>query len=79
MGRKGKVIWNGGGLINVSLYEGFFDLFLTKPVAEIMFSQGCALNVLFVAFYLINEIRGRAGDVMSYTSLFVGEKKESIN
>ena len=43
---------------------------LFKFVAEMTFSLAYVLNVAFVALYHINEI-GRAGDVMSYTSLFV--------
>ena len=34
------------------------------------------LHVAFVALYQINEIGRRAGDVMSYASLFVGREKK---
>ena len=44
-------------------------------VAEMTFSHVYVLNVLFVALYLVNEIRGRASDVM-LMSLFVGREKK---
>ena len=62
----------------MSLYDVFFDCasVLTKAVAEMTFTLAYVLNVAFVALYHTNEIRGRAGDVMSrYTSLFVGREK----
>ena len=61
----------------MSLYDVFFDCasVLTKAVAEMTFTLAYVLNVAFVALYHINEIRRRAGDVMSYTSLFVGREK----
>ena len=64
-------------MINVLLCDGFFDCasVLTKSVAEMTFSLAYVLNVAFVALYHINEIGRRAGDVMSYTSLFVGREK----
>ena len=34
------------------------------------------LNVTFVTLYQINEIGRRAGDVMSYASLFVNREKK---
>ena len=49
---------------------------LTKSVAEMTFSLTYVLNVAFVALYHINEIRRRAGDVMSYRSLFVSVAKK---
>ena len=47
---------------------------LTKSAAKMTFSLGYVLNVAFIALCHINEIRRRAGDVMSYTSLFVGSE-----
>ena len=47
---------------------------LTKSAAKMTFSVGYVLNVAFIALCHINEIRRRAGDVMSYTSLFVGSE-----
>ena len=49
---------------------------LTKSVDRNTFSVAYVLNVAFVAPYHINEIGRRAGDVMSYTSLFVGREKK---
>ena len=71
------MIGNGGWLINVLFCAGFFDCasVLTKSVAEMTFSLAYILNVAFVALYHINEIGRRAGDVMSYASLFVGREK----
>ena len=39
------------------------------------FSLAHVLDVAFVALYHINEIRRRAGQVISYASLFVGREK----
>ena len=44
---------------------------LIKSVAEMTFTLAYILNVAFVALYHVNEIGRRAGDVMSYASLFV--------
>ena len=64
-------------MINVLLCDGFFDCasVLTKSVAEMTFSLAYILDVAFVALYHIDEIGRRAGDVMSYASLFVGREK----
>ena len=48
---------------------------LTKFVAEMTFCLACVWNIVFVALYRINEIGRRAGDVTSYTSLFVDREK----
>ena len=42
---------------------------------SIIFGLALILNVAFVQLYHINEIGRRAGDVMSYASLFVGREK----
>ena len=65
---------SGGWLINVLFCDGFFDSasVLTKSVAEMTFRLAYILNVTFVTLYHINDIGRRAGDVMSYASLFVG-------
>ena len=39
------------------------------------FSLAYILNVAFITLYHTDEIGGRAGDVMSYASLFVGREK----
>lgn len=64
-------------MINVLLCEGFFDSasVLTKSVAEMTFSLAYILDAGFVALYHIDEIGRRAGDVMSYVSLFAGREK----
>ena len=66
-------------MINVLFCDGFFNCasVLTKSVAEMSFSLAYTVycGVAFVALYHINEIGRRAGDVMSYTSLFVGREK----
>ena len=64
-------------MIIVLFFDGFFDCssVLSKSVAEMPFILTYILNVAFVALYHINEIGRRAGDVMSYTSLFVGREK----
>ena len=56
----------------VVLCGGFFGCtsVVFKFVAEMTFNLAYVLNVAIVALYHINEIR-RAGDVMSYTSLFL--------
>ena len=66
-------------MTNVLLCDGFFDCasVLTKSVAEVTFRLVYILDVAFVALYHINEIGRRAGDVMSYTSLFVGRENRA--
>ena len=62
------------------LCDGVFDRasVFTKSVAEMMFSLAYILDVAFVALYHIDERIGRrAGDVMSYASLFVGREKRA--
>ena len=77
MARKGEVICNGSWLIILLFCDGFFDSasVFTKSVAEMTFSLAYILNVAFITLYHIDEIGGRAGDVMSYASLFVGGEK----
>ena len=74
---KGKVTCNGGWLITLLFCDGFFDSasVFTKSVAEMTFSLAYILNVAFITQYHIDEIGGRAGDVMSYASFFVGREK----
>ena len=77
MGRKGKVICNGGWLINLWFCDGFFDCasVFTKSIAEMTFGVAYTLNVAFITLYHVDEIGKKAGDVMSYASLFVGREK----
>ena len=77
MARKGKVICNGGWFIILLFCDGFFDSasVFTKSVAEMTFSLAYILNVAFITLYHIDEIGGRAGDVMSY--VFVGGEKSA--
>ena len=65
-------------MINVLLCGGFFYFksVLTRSVAEMVFSLAYTLTIAFVAVYHINEIGRRAGELMSYTSLFVGTQKK---
>ena len=76
MARKGKVICNGGWLIILLFCDGFFDSAsaFTRSVAEMTFSLAYTLNVAFITYH-IDKIGGRAGDVMSYVSLFIGGGK----
>ena len=64
-------------MINVLFCDGFFGCasVSTKSVTEMTFSLAYIFDVAFVALYHINEIGRRAGDVMSYASLFVGREK----
>ena len=48
---------------------------LTKSVTDMTFSLAYVLSIAFVALYHINDIRRRAGDVMSLTSFFVDREK----
>ena len=50
----------------------------TKSVAKMTFSLTYILNVAFITLYHIDEIGGRAGDVMSYVSLFVSVRCSSL-
>ena len=57
-------------MINVLFCDGFFDS------VSVLFRLAYILNVTFVALYHIIETgNGRAGDVLSYESLFVGREK----
>ena len=48
---------------------------LNKSVAKMAFRLAYILNVTFVKLYHIKKIGGRAGDVMSYASFFIGREK----
>ena len=78
MGRKGKVIFNGGWLINLLFCDGFFDsaFVFTKSVAEMTFSLAYILNIAFITLYHIDEVGRRADNMISYASLFVGREKK---
>ena len=73
------MICNGDWLIIVLFCDGFFDRasVFTKSVAEMTFSLAYILKVAFITLYHIDEIGGRAGDVMPYVSLFVGGEKSA--
>ena len=71
------MICNGDWLIIMLFCDGFFDRasVFTKSVAEMTFSLAYILKVAFITLYHIDEIGGRAGDVMPYVSLFVSGEK----
>ena len=73
MARESEMIRNGGGLIDVTLCDGFLYCasVFSKSIAKATFSFSYVLNPAFGALYYVHEVRRRAGDVMPYTSLLV--------
>ena len=71
------MIRNGGGLIDVTLCDGFFYCasVFSKSIAKATFSFPYVLDLAFGALYHIHEIRRRAGDVMPYTFLLVSSEE----
>ena len=72
------MIRNGGGLIDVTLCEGFFycPLVFSKSIAKATFSFPCVLDPAFGALYHVHEVRrGGAGDVMPYTFLLISSEE----
>ena len=67
------MIRNGGGLIDVTLCDGFFYCasVFSKSIAKATFSFPYVLDPAFGALYHVHEVRRRAGDVMPYTFLLV--------
>ena len=58
--------------------DGFFDCAsVLITVAEMTFSLAYLLKLAFITLYHINGTGRRAGDVMSYVSLFVGREKRA--
>ena len=71
------MIRNGGGLIDVSLCDGFLYCasVFSKSIAKATFSFPYVLDPAFGALYHVHEVRRRAGDVMSYTFLLVSSEE----
>ena len=71
------MIRNGGGLIDVTLCDGFLYCasVFSKSIAKATFSFSYVLNPAFGALYHVQEVRRRAGDVMPYTSLLVSSEE----
>lgn len=73
MARESEMIRNGGGLIDVTLCDGFLYCasVFSKSIAKATFSFPYVLDPAFGALYHVHEVRRRAGDVMPYTFLLV--------
>ena len=71
------MIRNGGGLIDVTLCDGFLYCasVFSKSIPKATFSFPYVLDLAFGALYHIHEIRRRAGDVMPYTFLLVSSEE----
>ena len=72
------MIRNGGGLIDVTLCDGFLycaSVFSFKSIAKATFSFPNVLDLAFGALYHVHEVRRRAGDVMPYTFLLVSSEE----
>ena len=76
MARESEMIRNGGGLIDVTLCDGFLYCasVFSKSIAEATFSFPYVYSA-FGALYHVHEVRRRAGDVMPYTSLLVSSEE----
>ena len=74
------MIRNGGGLIDVTLCDGFLYCasVFSKSIAKATFSFPYVLDPAFGALYHVHEVRRRAGDVMPYTFLLVSSE-ESVS
>ena len=77
MARESEMIRNGGGLIDVTLCDGFLycATVFSKSIAKATFSFPYALDPAFGALYHVHEVRRRAGDVMPYTFLLVSSEE----
>ena len=71
------MIRNGGGLIDVTLCDGFLYCasVFSKSIAKATFSFPYVLDPAFGALYHAHEVRRRAGDVMPYTFLLVSSEE----
>ena len=71
------MIRNGGGLIDITLCDGFLYCasVFSKSIAEATFSFPYVLDLAFGALYHVHEIIKRAGDVMPYTFLLVSSEE----
>ena len=77
MVRESEMIRNGGGLIDVTLCDGFLYCasVFSKSIAKATFSFPYVLEPAFGALYHLHEVRRRAGDVMPYTFLLVSSEE----
>ena len=77
MARESEMIRNGGGLIDVTLCDGFLYCasVFSKSIAKATFSFPYVLDLAFGALYHVYEVRRRAGDVMPYTFLLVSSEE----
>ena len=77
MARESEMIRNGGGLIDVTLCDGFLYCasVFSKSIAKATFSFPYVLDPAFGALYHVHEVRRRAGDVMPYTFLLVSSEE----
>ena len=71
------MIRNGGGLIDVTLCDGFLYCasVFSKSIAKATFCFPYVLDPAFGALYHVYEVRRRAGDVMPYTFLLVSSEE----
>ena len=71
------MIRNGGGLIDVTLCDGFLYCasVFSKSIAKATFSVPYVLDPAFGALYHVHEVRRRAGDVIPYTFLLVSSEE----
>ena len=77
MAGESEMIRNGGGLMDVTLCDGFLYCasVFSKSIAKATFSFSYVLDLAFGALYHIHEIRRRAGDVIPYTFLLVSSEE----
>ena len=73
MARESEMIRNGGGLIDVTLCDGFLYCasVFSKSVAKATFSFPYVLDPAFGTLYHVHEVGRRADDVMPYTFFLV--------
>ena len=71
------MIRNGGGLIDVTLCDGFLYCasMFSKSIAKATFSFPYVLDPAFRALYHVHEVRRKAGDVMPSTFLLVSSEE----
>ena len=71
------MIRNGGGLIDVTLCDGFLYCasVFSKSIAKATFSFPYVLDPAFGALYHVHEVRRRAGNVMPYTFSLVSSEE----
>ena len=77
MARESEMIRNVGGLIAVTLCDGFLYCasVFSKSIAKATFSFSYILEPAFGALYHVHEITRREGDVMPYTFLLISSEE----